>query len=143
MATKRKGRLVRLNYDSNNVGGSGASWQLIPLARERSMDKSSGTTDGSTVEDDGWAADIVTTRSWNLTGTACLDPASTVHAALETALDNGALVWVQLDQSAIGGTKKEGQAYVTKWSTKFPKDDDLVTVDFEFKMQGPPVASHH
>lgn len=140
MATIRLGRNVLVKYDVNGVGGAGASWSTIALQVDRGMDGSTETTDGSTVSDVGWRRDIVTGQSWNITCSARWDPADSVHAALRNAWQNATAVYIQLDESSIGGLKREAQAYVKKFSTKYSKDG-LVDVDMEFAMQGAPVIS--
>lgn len=140
MATERLGRDVLLKYDSANVGGASATWVSIPFQTDRSMDGTTSTTDGSTVSDVGWKRDVATGAGWNLSGTMFLDPADTVHAALYAKWKAKATAWIQLDRSAIGGLKEEGQAFITKWGEKYSKEG-LVSVDVEFSMQGAPVTS--
>lgn len=140
MATERFGRDVFLKYDTAGVGGASATWVKIPLQTDRGMDGSTSTTDGSTVDDVGWRRDVVTGGGWNLSGTFFLDPGDPVFAALYAKWKAKTAAWIQLDRSAIGGLKEEGQALITKWGEKYPKEG-LVSVDVEFSMQGAPVPS--
>lgn len=140
MATKRLGRSALLKYDTAGVGGASATWVTIPFQTDRGMEGSTSTTDGSTVENVGWKADIVTGQSWSLSGTAFFDPGDSTHAAMKAKWMAGTACYVQVDESSIGGSKYEGQAYITKWSVKYPLTG-LVSVDIEFAMQGAPTTS--
>jgi hypothetical protein len=140
MATRRLGRLALLKIDINNVGGAGASWSSIPLRKDASVDESSNTVDGTTVENAGWPSDVPTGQKLAVSCTAYFDPADPVHVFIRSHKRALTTVFLQIDESGIGGIKEEVQAYVTKYSKKYALEG-LIELDLEFSPQGAPVTS--
>jgi hypothetical protein len=134
------GRLCYLNLDFNDVGGAGADWQPIAQQTDHGFDGTTDVVDGSYKGLNGWKADIPVGASWPLSLTTKLDPTDPGVIKLFAAWKAKTAVWLQNDESGIGGTKEEGQGYITKFSKKYPQDN-VVELSLEFAMQGAPVTS--
>lgn len=135
----RLGRTVFIKMDTANVGGASASWSLIGQQTDAGFDAKNETVDGTTKSDYGWTNEIAIGRSWTITCECKLDPASSVWLALYADWKAGTKRWIQIDESAAGGSKEEVQAYV-EISKKYPLKD-VVTATINFSCQGAPVAS--
>lgn len=128
------GRLVLIKVDVNAVGGSGASWTTIGQQRDGGCERGTETVDGKTKADVGWPNDVIVGVSWSVSCDGVLDPADGAWVHLKTKWKAMSKVWIQIDRSAISGTKEEGQAIV-KISEKF-SNSDLVSFTAEFTGQG-------
>jgi len=133
------GRLVLIKIDVNEVGGSGASWTTIGQQRDGGVERGTETVDGKTKADVGWPNDVITGVNWSVSCDGVLDPADAAWVHLKLRWKTMLKVWIQIDRSAAGGTKEEGQA-VVKISEKFA-NSDLVSFSAEFTGQGQLVTS--
>src|SRR3972149_1599927 len=113
------GRGVIIRLDANNVGGSGANWAAIGQQSEGSLEKGLETDEGRTKSDAGWPNDLITGHTWNVPCEGKLDPSSAPWIQLNSAQDSELKQWIQVDKSAIGGLKREGQVIVSKISEKY------------------------
>jgi hypothetical protein len=134
------GRGVIIKLDANNVGGAGASWVTIGQQAEGSLEKSVETAEGRTKQDAGWPNDLIIGHAWSVPCEGKLDPSSAQWIQLNAAQDAEVKQWIQIDKSAVGGTKREGQVIVSKITEKY-SDKDAVTFSVDFTGQGQMVTS--
>lgn len=128
------GRRVLIRIDINEVGGSGANWTTIGQQRDGSLEMATETVDGRTKADSGWPNDVITGVNWSVSCDGALDPSDPAWTHLYMRWNTMAKVWIQIDQSQVGGTRREGQA-VVKLSQKFA-NSDLVSFSADFTGQG-------
>jgi predicted secreted protein len=134
------GRLVLVKLDTNNVGGSGASWTTIGNQRGGSMKRGAETADSTHKSDAGWPSAVITRTPWSVSCDGALDAADTALAQLKTAWAAKTKQWVQIDYTSVGGIKEEGQAIITDFSLDFP-EGDLCSYTLELQGDGPLAAS--
>lgn len=135
------GRQALIKIDTNDVGGSGASWSTIGQQISLKMDFEQKTAAGETKADSGADVPVVTGGKWSGSFDGKFDPADSTMVLLKTAcsVSPPKLVWLQIDESSIGGTKMEGQSTV-KMSLNY-EQGDLVTYSITFEGKGYLVAS--
>ncbi len=134
------GRQVKVRIDTNGVGGAGANWIHIAQQRGGSFSRTSDTADATHKDDNGWPSAVITRTPWSVSCDGAMNPADSVWSYLKTQWAAKNKVWVQVDASAIGGEKVEGQCIVTDLSYEFP-ESDLVTFTGEFEGSSPLVNS--
>jgi TP901-1 family phage major tail protein len=130
------GRQVLVKVDLNNVGGSGATnWTQVGQQRDGGITRSSETADATHKDDLGYPSAVITRTPWSVTCDGALNPIDSVLSFLKAKWKAKAMVWVQVDASAISGEKVEGQAIITDFSFGFP-EGDLVSYTCEFQGDG-------
>jgi hypothetical protein len=139
MATHRLGRSVLIQIDSNNVGGSSASWSSIPQQTDCKIDCKADKVDITVKGDNGWTKEAPVGQGWTITCTCLADPADSTYAQIWNASMNMTKLWVKLNRTSVGGTSYEFQTYVTL-SEDAPLKDKL-TASLEFSVQGQPVVA--
>lgn len=135
------GREVLIKYDTNGVGGTGASWVTIGQQRGGGLGRSSETADATHKDDSGWASAVITRIGWSVSVDGAMNPSDTAWTNLLSDWASKSKVWIQIDQSAIsGGTKREGQAIITTIDEDFP-EGDIVAYTIELLGDGSLSAS--
>lgn len=133
MAVKA-GKNVRISIDLNDAGSGGApNWVEIGQQRDSSLQKRKDTSDATYKSNQGWKRAISTQKSWSITVDGLLDPADSAWSHLKTNFDNDTLTWVQIDDSGIGGSPREGQVHITTLDESYPTAD---SVAFTCEIQG-------
>ena len=129
------GRVVLVKIDTNAVGGTGANWQSLGNQRGGSLSRSSDVVDATSKGDSGWPTAVVTRTPWSVSVDGAKDPNDSAWAHLLARWEAKTFVWVQVDESAVGGTKKEGKVLITSLESEFP-EPDLVTFSVELQGNG-------
>lgn len=129
------GRQVLIKVDTSGVGGSGATWATIGQQRGGGLTRGSETADATHKDDQGYPSAVITRTPWSISCDGALNPADSAWSYLRTNWKNKAKVWIQVDESAIGGEKVEGTCIITDLSKEFP-EGDLVSYSMEFQGDG-------
>ena len=129
------GRSVLVKIDTNGVGGSGANWVKVGQQRGGGLSRSSETADATHKDDAGYPSAVITRTPWSVSADGALNPVDTAWVYLYAAWKNKTKIWTQIDRSAVGGIKEEGQAIITDLSEEFP-ESDLVSYSLELQGDG-------
>jgi hypothetical protein len=134
------GRQVLVRVDLNNVGGTGADWQAVGLQRGGGLGKTSDKVDATSKQDSGWPTAIVTRTPWSVSVDGALDPQDPVWDYMNDVWKKKISMWIQIDRSAIGGKREEGQVLIDDISEDFP-EPELVTYTLECSGNGALITS--
>lgn len=134
------GRQVLIKIDTNGVGGAGASWVTIGQQRDGALERSSETADATHKGDDGYPAAVITSIPWSVSCEGALPPGDSALTYLVTQWAAKAKVWIQVDESAISGEEKEGQAIITAFRKQYPIKD-LISYSLDLQGDGELVTS--
>lgn len=129
------GRTALIKISTNGLGGGSANWVTIGQQRGGSLARSSDVVDATTKGDSGWPKAVITRTPWSVACDGALDPADATWVYLLQQWEAKTKPYIQVDETAIGGPKKEGQAIITKLDHDFP-EPDLVTFSIDFQGDG-------
>ena len=132
------GRPVRIKVDTAGVGGSGATWVSIGQESGSSLERSTDTVDASHKDSGGWAKALPVRGSWSVSADIVLAPTDSAWTYILTLWNQQhtasipSAIWVQIDESPIGGIKREGTAWITSITQDHPEADKVTAkVDFQ------------
>ena len=125
MAT-HKGKLFGIQLDTSGTH-SPATWVTIPQRRAGEITNTTDTVDNGTADNGVWTSKEPISNSWGITLEAVFDAGDPTLSALQAAWEAQTIEWYQVDESAVSGQDREGQAIITQWNRSIPHDN-IVTV---------------
>ncbi len=129
------GRRQILNVDTSSVGGAAAVWVKFLQRRSSSVGMAAETADSTHADSGGWAKAIITRNSWTLSIEVVLDRQDPAWQFIYQEFKAQRMVYIQVDDSQIGGIKEEGQAIINGVPREAP-EADVVTGTLEFTGNG-------
>jgi len=129
------GRAAKVFVDTASVGGAGATWVSIGQQSGDSLNRAAESTDATHKDAAGWAKSLITRNTWTISVEVILNRADAAWAFLLGEWRAQRMIFAQIDASAIGGSKEEGQAIITSLSEEFP-EADKVTGTLELQGNG-------
>lgn len=128
-----------IKVSDNGLGGASANWVSIAQQKGGSDTLNTETVDGSNKDTAGWAKVFITKTGWSVSVDGMLDVADPVLTYIRGRILARSTIWVQIDQSTLGGTKEEGQAACSM--TRDYPEGDTVKFTLEFTGDGSLITS--